>query len=186
MCHRGEGITLLLLANLATAVVLALPAGAQTSTTVLPQVPQIEAHNHEGDFGEIYLLIERALKCNCGCNLDVHSCQYQMQCGTSPVWSERIRAELEQGMEVEAIKAGFLADFGPSVLMAPPAEGFNLIGYLLPGTAILTVGMLVGLAILRNSNRHEGLEPTKALSSEERALLEAELLGLKEEEESSW
>ena len=177
---------MLLFANLATAFALALPGGAQASTTVLPQVPQIEAHNHEGEFGEIYLLIERALKCNCGCNLDVHSCQYQMQCGTSPVWSQRILAELEEGRTPEAIKAGFVTDFGAAVLMAPPAEGFNLLGYLLPGTAILTVGMLVGLAIRRNSNRHEGLEPAVTPSPEEQSVLEAELRSLKEEEESSW
>jgi len=176
----------LLFANLATALALALPGGTQASTTVLPQLPQIEAHNHEGEFGEIYLLIERALRCDCGCKLDVHSCQYQMQCGTSPVWSQRILAELEEGRTPEAIKAGFVVDFGASVLMAPPAEGFNLLGYLLPGTAILTVGMLVGLMVRRNSHRSERWEPARAPSSEEQALLEEELRGLKDDEESSW
>jgi cytochrome c-type biogenesis protein CcmH/NrfF len=181
-----EGMHVLLIANLATAVALALPGGTPVSRTVLPQIQQIEAHNHQGEFGEIYLLIEQALKCNCGCNLDVHSCQYQMQCGTSPAWSERIRTELEDGRTPKAIKAGFVADFGPTVLMAPPAEGFNLLGYLLPGTAIIMAGMMVGLVIRGNANRREGLVRIQDVSPEEQARLEAELRGLEKEEDQGW
>ena len=42
----------------------------------------VGGHYHEGELGEKLLILESALKCNCGCGLDVHSCQFQMQCGT--------------------------------------------------------------------------------------------------------
>jgi len=135
-----------LFAQIVAAATLALPAASATPA-LYAQVQQSEGHYHEGEFGEKFLLIEQNLKCDCGCNLDVHSCQFQMQCGTSPAWSERIRTELQQGRTIEAIEAGFVADFGPTVLMAPPAEGFNLVGYLLPALAMVTAGMMVGLVV---------------------------------------
>ena len=102
-------------------------------------------HYHEGEVGEKLLALESNFKCSCGCGLDAHTCQFQMQCGTSPVWSQRIRESLERGETVEAIEASFVADFGKTVLMLPPAEGFNLVGYFLPVFAIVTAGMLIGL-----------------------------------------
>ena len=114
-------ITAPLLTHFAAASVLALAGPAPTPAAALAQIQQSEGHYHEGEMGEKYLYIESRLQCNCGCNLDVHSCQFQMQCGTSPAWSERIRLDLEKGLSVEAIEASFVADFGPTVLMSPPA-----------------------------------------------------------------
>lgn len=174
------------LLNLVVAVAVALPGAGTLLPQEPPQVGQSPFHVHEGELGETYLAIERALKCNCGCNLDVHSCQYTMQCGTSPEWSRRIRSELEQGMSPEVIKAGFVAEFGPTVLMAPPAEGFNLLGYLLPGVAILTAGLFVGLLIRGNGQRREQLTVARELSPEEIARLKAELRQLEAEEDQAW
>ncbi len=62
---------------------------------------------------------------------------------------------LERGETVEAIQASFVADFGTQVLMAPPREGFNLVGYFLPGVGILTIGILVGFLIQNGAARRE-------------------------------
>lgn len=180
-------ITLLTTAALAATV--ALPAGTATTPAdaMYAQVQQSAGHFHEGELGEKYLMIEQDLKCNCGCGLDVHSCQFQMQCGTSPVWSQRIRTELEQGMTPEAIEAGFVAEFGPTVLMAPPAEGFNLVGYLLPSVAILTAGMLVGLLVRGGLGREdEDMEPIRELSDEDAVRLREEMRRMEEAESPDW
>lgn len=145
----------------------------------------VGGHFHEGELGEKLLLVERAIKCQCSCGLDVHSCQYQMQCGTSPGWSERIRQELEAGSEVEAIQAGFVADFGTQVLMAPPAEGFNLVGYLLPAFAIVTAGMLVGL-VARGGVTRPALAPVGSVSDDDEERLREELRRLEEAESPDW
>jgi cytochrome c-type biogenesis protein CcmH/NrfF len=135
--------------------------------------------------GEKLMILETALKCECGCGLDVHSCQFQMQCGTSPVWSQRIRASLEAGESVEAIQASFVADFGTTVLMMPPAEGFNLLGYLLPAVAILTAGMLVGL-IARGRATGEAVAAAGVLSEEDEARLRAAMQKLDADESPDW
>jgi cytochrome c-type biogenesis protein CcmH/NrfF len=145
----------------------------------------MDGHYHEGELGEKLMALESALKCNCSCKLDLHTCQFQMQCGTSPVWTRRIREALEQGQEMEAIEAGFVADFGPAVLLAPPAEGFNLVAYLLPVFMMVTAGMLVGL-IVKGGVRREDLVPVTDLTDEEEDRLRLEMQKLDEAESPDW
>ena len=143
-------------------------------------------HYHEGELGDKLLVVEQSLKCECGCGLDVHSCQFQMQCGTSPVWSQRIRAELQGGESVEAIQAGFVADFGKTVLMSPPVEGFNLVGYFLPAIAIVTAGMLVGLIARGGARRGLRVAPVEQLSAAEEERLRVAMRKLDAEESPDW
>lgn len=175
-----------LITQLAAAASLAIPAGAPVAPALAAQIQQSQGHYHEGEFGARYLAVERSLKCNCGCGLDVHSCQYQMQCGTSPDWSERIRRDLEAGLTPEAIQASFVAEYGPTVLMAPPAEGFNLVGYLLPALAIVSAGALVGLVIRGGMGRRPTARPVEQVSDAEQARLAAELRRLEQSESPDW
>lgn len=174
--------------GLALGLVPALPAAAQSTgpshAGFDPNAPT-GGHYHEGEIGEKLLVLEKALKCNCGCGLDVHSCQFQMQCGTSPVWSQRIRAALEAGQDVETIQASFVADFGGTVLMAPPPEGFNLVGYLLPSFAIVTAGMLIGLIVRGGASRSE-LAPIEQPTDDQAERLKAALRHLDESEGPDW
>jgi len=165
------------------------PAAAQSTGPVHlgydPNAPT-GGHFHEGELGELSLLIERSLKCNCSCGLDVHSCQFQMQCGISPGWSERIRQSLVAGESPEAIQASFVADFGMTVLMAPPAEGFNLVGYLLPSVAIVMAGMFIGLFVQRRAGRSERRVPVTELADGDAERLRTELQKLDEAEGPDW
>lgn len=168
---------------------LCAPVGAQSTG---PSHPGFDpnaptgGHYHEGEIGEKLMVLETALKCDCGCGLDVHSCQFQMQCGTSPVWSMRIREALERGESMEAIQAGFVADFGTSVLMAPPAEGFNLVGYLLPAVAIVTAGMLIGLMVRGGAGRNAPATPQGPVTDADQARLRDALRKLDAEESPDW
>ena len=163
----------------------ALPpvAGAQ-----VPDSEKLVGHFHTGPLGRKYLLVEQSLRCNCGCGLDIHSCQFQMQCGTSPAWSRYVRDELNAGQSPDVIKAAFVSTFGETVLMAPPATGFNLVGYLLPGFAILAAGALVGLVIRGGAGRHPEVatvDPAE-LSPEDQARLDAEMKRLEQAESPDW
>ena len=166
--------------------VLALGGERGLNPALVAQIQQSPGHYHEGEFGEQFLLLEQSFKCNCGCGLDVHSCQFQMQCGTSPDWSQRIRRDLEAGLTPEAIQASFVAEFGPTVLMAPPPEGFNLVGYFLPALAIVSAGAAVLLVIRAGGGRKEVLEPVAAPTDAEQAKLTAALRNLEEAESPDW
>ncbi|HSG09049.1 MAG TPA: cytochrome c-type biogenesis protein CcmH [Longimicrobiales bacterium] len=175
-----------ILAQLAAAATLAIPVGTPVMPALVAQIQQSEGHYHEGELGLAYLEIEQSLKCNCGCGLDVHSCQFQMQCGTSPAWSQEILADLENGMTPEAIRASFVAEYGPTVLMAPPPEGFNLVGYLLPSFALIGAGMLVLLLIRAGSSRQAEVATVREVSDEEQARLSAAMRSLEDEESPDW
>jgi cytochrome c-type biogenesis protein CcmH/NrfF len=176
---------------LAAALLILLPAAPVAAQSTGPQhagydpSAPVGGHYHEGLTGEQWLVIERSLKCLCSCNLDVHSCQFQMQCAYSPGWSQRIRQELEAGWATEDIQAGFVADYGTQVLMAPPPEGFNLLGYLLPAATILAAGALITI-IARGNMKRAGPAPVIEVADEDAERLRAEWQKLDESERPDW
>ena len=66
------------------------------------------------------------------------------------------------GKDPDEIVAAFVAKYGEQILMAPPPEGFNLAGYLVPGVAVAAAGMLIGLVLLRRA-RLAGQAPAASL-----------------------
>ncbi len=179
------------LALLAATAFVAGSAGHATAQSTGPQhdgydpTAPMGEHYHEGLTGEQALALELNLRCNCGtCGLDTHSCQFQMQCGVSPGWSERIRRELAAGRTPEDVQAGFVADYGTQVLMAPPPEGFNLVGYLLPEVAIRAAGALITIVARGNMKRMATVEAK--ISDEDAERLRAEWQKLDEAESPDW
>lgn len=166
---------------------LASPVWAQSTgpqhTAYDPTVGYV--HNHEGPLGEKLRYVEENLRCSCGCTLDTHTCQLNMQCGVSPVWAERAYRRLAEGASEQEVLDEFVLEYGQAVLIAPPLEGFNWVGYLTPAVALLLGGALVGLVLRRNVG--QGPEPVEAegVSSEDWNRLQTEIRKLEEEEASS-
>lgn len=168
-------------------LILAVPshaAGQDGQTEILPGHVSAVGwdHMHVPPFGEAYLRVEKALRCSCGCMLDPHLCQAQMQCGTSPVWSQRILELLEQGESEEVILAGFVSEFGPSVLMTPPLEGFSWVGYFLPWLAILAMTAAVGTTLRRWVPQTDRIPVRNELSLEELERIRKEIDRMEAEE----
>lgn len=86
--------------------------------------------------------IEQRLACNCGCTLDVFTCRTtDFSCTYSPKLHREVLALREQGKTAQEILDAFVAKYGEKALMAPkPRGGFNLAGYLLPGTLVVAGG----------------------------------------------
>ena len=92
---------------------------------------------------------------------------------------------VEQGSTAQEVIDAFVAEHGELVLMAPKKEGFNLVGYVLPGMAITTVGAVM-LWILARRNKvavtsmvsDPGFGQASGISEEEAARLESELADL--------
>jgi cytochrome c-type biogenesis protein CcmH/NrfF len=158
---------------------------AQEGALVRPPAEPPEGawhHIHEGPNADAHLRVEKAIRCNCGCLLDLHLCQTQMQCEVSQGWSQRILRELNRGDPEETVLAGFAAEFGPTVLMSPPRSGLNLLGYFLPWMAILlTAGVLGSLLHKRGRDPSPGLEG-ESLPPEEMDRVTRELALLEDQE----
>jgi cytochrome c-type biogenesis protein CcmH len=95
--------------------------------------------------------LEKGLRCTCGCNLDIYTCRTtDFSCATSPALHREILALHNDGKTAEEIREDFVARYGTEVLMSPKPEGFNLAGYLVPGSVMILAGVLLTAHLLRN------------------------------------
>ena len=97
--------------------------------------------------------VEHRIRCQCGCTLDVYTCRTtDFSCQVSPAMHRDIMALAAGGYTAQEILDAFVGVYGERVLMAPPAEGFNLFGWVAPFVA-LGVGGIAVLALLRSWRR---------------------------------
>jgi cytochrome c-type biogenesis protein CcmH len=93
------------------------------------------------DYDERIKAIEHRLACSCGCTLDIFTCRTtDFTCTYSPKLHREVVELDRSGKTAQEILDAFVNEYGEKALMAPKAEGFNLWGYLLPGSAILVAG----------------------------------------------
>jgi cytochrome c-type biogenesis protein CcmH len=85
--------------------------------------------------------LERHLKCQCGCPLDIYTCRTtDFACPVSPRVHADVQALIASGYSEAEIRDAFVAVYGERVLTAPKAEGFNLLAYVAPFAAITIFG----------------------------------------------
>ncbi len=111
--------------------------------------------------------IERRLKCTCGCTLDIYTCRTtDFTCTFSPALHAEVVAMVQAGQTPEQIVAVFVAREGEAILMAPPAEGFNLAGYLVPGLSVTAAGLALVAYLLRRRAAVAAIGGAPAASSD--------------------
>ena len=169
------------------------PSGSSESTGVpaarladpsLAGRPRGPVTDYEND--PFIIGVEEKLRCTCGCNLDVYTCRTtDFTCQTSPAMHRQVISLVEENRSAQEILDAFIAEYGEMVLMAPRKEGFNIVGYVLPGMAISLIGgSMLWVLSRRTKARAIALKEaaTEAgvpgLSTEDDARLEAELAGL--------
>lgn len=94
-----------------------------------------------------YKRISDKLICQCGCNYGLSWCPH-LQCPSAPIIRQAIREKLSAGQSEEHVLQAMVAQFGPAVLAAPPAKGFNWSAWLMPFVALL-VGLWVVQRVAR-------------------------------------
>ena len=80
--------------------------------------------------------------CLCGCGATVTSCN-MLGCQHSKPAREKLLAMVNAGESDSAILASFVQESGLEILAKPPAQGFNLLGYVVP-----FIGVALGLAFV--------------------------------------
>ena len=131
------------------------------------------------DYDERIKSIEHRLACNCGCTLDVFTCRTtDFTCTYSPKLHREVVAMDKAGKSAQEILDAFVAEYGEKALMAPKPEGFNLWGYLLPGSLIVAAGaglfafisrrrLAVAGASATGPGAAAGVEPPRGATPEE-------------------
>lgn len=167
----------------ALAVVPGLATSAQQDSTVAPLWQPDLAGRPRGPVTDyqndpFIIAVESRLRCSCGCSLDIYTCRTtDFTCTYAPELHREIVAMVQEQKTAEEIIAAFVAEYGEKALMAPPKEGFNWAGYLLPGIAITLVGTVLAWVLMR---RHRmpataAADAPAVLSAEDDARLRAEL-----------
>ncbi|MGD0014924.1 MAG: cytochrome c-type biogenesis protein [Bryobacteraceae bacterium] len=82
------------------------------------------------------------LQCLCGCGSSITSCN-MLQCHFAGPARVKLLEMVNAGLSDQAILDAFVKAYGPRILLKPPAEGFNLLGWVMP-----FIGILVGLALV--------------------------------------
>ncbi len=139
----------------------------------------------EYDNDPFVISIEERIKCNCGCAHSLYLCRTtDFVCGFWQPLHADVVSMVQQQMSAEEIISAYVSKHGQQYLMAPPAQGFNLTGYFVPGVAISFVAAAMLWVLKRRSAMPETVTtagpaaPTgvdSELTDEESARLDAEL-----------
>ena len=120
------------------------------------------------------------LICQCGCNYGLSNCPH-LNCPSAPGLRQAIRDKLAAGLSEDQVLKAMVADFGPAVLGAPPAEGFNWSAWIMPFAA-LAVGLYLVQRLVRAWRRRppppSGADP--ALVERYRKSIDREMKHLEE------
>jgi cytochrome c-type biogenesis protein CcmH len=94
--------------------------------------------------------LEKHLKCQCGCPLDIYTCRTtDFACPVSPRVHADVQTLIAGGYTEAEIRDAFVAVYGERVLTAPKPQGFNLLAYVAPFAAITVFGGFAAWVIHR-------------------------------------
>jgi cytochrome c-type biogenesis protein CcmH len=128
--------------------------------------------------------LERRIHCQCGCTLDVFTCRTtDFSCRVSPAMHRDVMELVRGGYSAQEILDAFVGVYGERALMAPKKSGFNLLAWVMPGTAVIVAGGVL-MVLLRKwgdrARQPHALAPLKTetdATPEELAELEAAVRG---------
>ena len=111
-----------------------------------------------GDNSARFKDLGHRMMCVCGCNQILLECNH-VGCTYSDKMRDQLQAGLDKGDNDDLILQGFVQDYGPTVIAAPTATGFNRVAWIMPFVA-LVFGIAFVIYVVRSwKNR-----PTPALA----------------------
>ena len=82
--------------------------------------------------------------------LDVYTCRTtDFTCTFSPAMHREVIALVVAGKTPEQVIQAFIASDGEKVMMSPPASGFNIAGYIVPGLSVAVIGLVLAAYLSR-------------------------------------
>jgi cytochrome c-type biogenesis protein CcmH len=87
------------------------------------------------------------MMCTCGCGQVLLECNH-VGCQSSDKMRNQLMAALAKGDNDDLILQGFVQDYGPTVIAAPTATGFNRVAWIMPFAA-LALGITFVVFVVR-------------------------------------
>jgi cytochrome c-type biogenesis protein CcmH len=100
-----------------------------------------------GDDTARFNSVGHRMMCICGCGQVLLECNH-VGCQSSDKMRNELMAALERGDNDDLILQGFVQNYGPTVIAAPTAKGFNRVAWIMPFVA-LAFGMVFVVIVVR-------------------------------------
>jgi cytochrome c-type biogenesis protein CcmH len=115
--------------------------------------------------------IGHQMMCICGCNQILLECNH-VGCPSSDGMRNELMASLTRGDSDSLVEQAFVQKYGPTVLAAPTAKGFDRAAYVIPFAALFFGFGLVALIVRAWKNRPapaiaDGLRPVRGAELEQ-------------------
>ncbi|MGO9862594.1 MAG: cytochrome c-type biogenesis protein CcmH [Terriglobales bacterium] len=88
------------------------------------------------------------MMCTCGCGQVLLECNH-VGCQASEKMRNELLAALDRGDNDDLILQGFVQEYGPTVIAAPTATGFNRVAWIMPFVA-LALGVVLVVYVVRS------------------------------------
>ena len=88
------------------------------------------------------------MMCACGCAQILLECNH-IGCTYSDKMRDQLSAAIDKGNNDDLILQGFVQDYGPTVIAAPTATGFNRVAWIMP-FAMLALGIVFVAYVVRS------------------------------------
>jgi len=109
-----------------------------------------------GDTDARFKDLGHRMMCACGCSQILLECNH-VGCTYSDKMRDQLSAAIDKGNNDDLILQGFVQDYGPTVIAAPTATGFNRVAWIMP-FAMLAFG-IVFVAYIVRSWKHRAAPP---------------------------
>jgi len=97
--------------------------------------------------------------CLCGCVTTLNHCPHpEAECSVQRDMHKLIRKDLAEGKSENLILGDFVLRYGAQVLASPPAKGFDLTVWVLPGFGAI-VGLVIVVLLVRRFRKPKGNPP---------------------------
>ena len=99
------------------------------------------------DPGSRFNKLGHEMICSCGCNQVLLECNH-VGCPASEGMRNELMAAIDKGDNDNLVLQSFVQKYGPTVLAAPSAQGFNRVAWIMP-FAVLLLGILGTMMLVR-------------------------------------
>jgi cytochrome c-type biogenesis protein CcmH len=124
----------------------------QAATLALAVVVLMAAGDDSARFKDL----GHRMMCTCGCGQVLLECNH-VGCQSSDKMRDQLQAAIDKGSSNsdDLILQGFVQEYGPTVIAAPTATGFNRVAWIMP-FLVLALGIALAVHIVRSwKNRPE-------------------------------
>lgn len=97
------------------------------------------------------------LMCMCNCNEILTQCNH-VGCTMSAAMLKQLDQRVQTTSSDDLLLQSFVQEFGTKVLASPPAQGFNLLAWFIPGIAF-GAGLALVIVVIRQWRRRFELAP---------------------------